>query len=328
MSWGKLAGQSGEGRKPFFFEKKNQKTSLSLGSLCPERPQPKESKVFCFFFSKKKRLLLRCCLHPIALGRLVACALPQAAARRGVAALEFALVAPVMAIMFFGTLDICRAYLAWQEVNDAAEAIVQAAEKLSITANSPTTQLTAAQMQAAMSSIYVEMPGLDYGFGDGLLGTGQFTAILSEVDFAPLCATTANCAPQTPQTLWSSWLTEGGSSPPLMLSTAQFPLYRACGPLTPVARFPNDDTQLTTMITPTKTQIANGGSAGITLVPQLVADVRFTFIPTFHVFVPQVVFWASASLPAPLGPTSQEVTFSGTPVGSNPQVCPAPAQPS
>jgi hypothetical protein len=63
------AGQSREGRKPFFFEKKNQKTSISLGSLYPERPQPKESRVFCFFFSKKKRLLLRCCLYPIALDR-------------------------------------------------------------------------------------------------------------------------------------------------------------------------------------------------------------------------------------------------------------------
>ncbi len=247
-----------------------------------------------------------------------------AAATRGVAALEFALVAPVMAIMFFGTLDICRAYIAWQEVNDAAEAIVQAAEKLSITANSPTTQLTAAQMQAAMSTIYVEMPGLDYGNGDGLLGTGQFTAILSEVDFVPLCNTTANCAPQTPQTLWSSWLTEGGSSPPLMQSTAQFPLYRACS-LTAVPSFPNDDTRLLDMITPTKTNVANGANTTMTLVPQLVADVRFTFIPTFHVFVPQIVFWASATLPAPLGSTSQEVTFNGTAAGGNPQICPEPS---
>jgi len=37
-----------------FFEKKNQKTFASLGSLYPERPQPKQSKVFRFFFSKKK----------------------------------------------------------------------------------------------------------------------------------------------------------------------------------------------------------------------------------------------------------------------------------
>jgi hypothetical protein len=51
-----MSGQSGERRNPFFFEKKNQKTSISLGSLYPERPQPKESKVFCFFFSRKEAL--------------------------------------------------------------------------------------------------------------------------------------------------------------------------------------------------------------------------------------------------------------------------------
>ncbi len=41
----------------FFFEKKTQKTFKSLGSLSPERAKPKESKVFCFFFSKKKSFL-------------------------------------------------------------------------------------------------------------------------------------------------------------------------------------------------------------------------------------------------------------------------------
>jgi hypothetical protein len=38
----------------FFFEKKNQKTFTSLGRAYAERPQPEQSKVFCFFFSKKK----------------------------------------------------------------------------------------------------------------------------------------------------------------------------------------------------------------------------------------------------------------------------------
>jgi hypothetical protein len=37
-----LGGQSGAGRKAFFFKKKNQKTFTSLGSLYPERPQPNE----------------------------------------------------------------------------------------------------------------------------------------------------------------------------------------------------------------------------------------------------------------------------------------------
>jgi hypothetical protein len=43
----------------FFFEKKNQKTFAKWAPLSPERPKPKKSKVFCFFFSKKKSFLLR-----------------------------------------------------------------------------------------------------------------------------------------------------------------------------------------------------------------------------------------------------------------------------
>jgi len=47
-------GQSGEGRKQFFFEKKNQKTFDYWARACG---QSEEVKVFCFFFSKKKTFL-------------------------------------------------------------------------------------------------------------------------------------------------------------------------------------------------------------------------------------------------------------------------------
>jgi len=47
-------GQSGEGRKQFFFEKKNQKTFAFSARTCG---QSEEVKVFCFFFSKKKTFL-------------------------------------------------------------------------------------------------------------------------------------------------------------------------------------------------------------------------------------------------------------------------------
>jgi hypothetical protein len=42
----------------FFFEKKNQKTFANWASFYPDRAQQKQSKVFCFFFSKKNALLL------------------------------------------------------------------------------------------------------------------------------------------------------------------------------------------------------------------------------------------------------------------------------
>jgi hypothetical protein len=51
-------GQQGnrvkEGRKQFFFEKKNQKTFAYWAHACG---QSEGVKVFCFFFSKKKTFL-------------------------------------------------------------------------------------------------------------------------------------------------------------------------------------------------------------------------------------------------------------------------------
>jgi len=42
--------------KKFFFEKKNQKTFTNWASASQHKPD-QDSKVFCFFFSKKKAFL-------------------------------------------------------------------------------------------------------------------------------------------------------------------------------------------------------------------------------------------------------------------------------
>jgi hypothetical protein len=47
-----------ERRQRFFFEKKNQKTFVQLGSLHPEKQRRTPVKVFCCFFSKKQAFLL------------------------------------------------------------------------------------------------------------------------------------------------------------------------------------------------------------------------------------------------------------------------------
>jgi hypothetical protein len=44
-------------KKQFFFEKKNQKTFARLGPDCRNGRAPEGTKVFCFFFSKKKYFL-------------------------------------------------------------------------------------------------------------------------------------------------------------------------------------------------------------------------------------------------------------------------------
>ncbi len=48
---------SPEEGKQFFFEKKNQKTFMFMVHVAGENPDS-DPKVFCFFFSEKKTLLL------------------------------------------------------------------------------------------------------------------------------------------------------------------------------------------------------------------------------------------------------------------------------
>jgi hypothetical protein len=50
-----------EVRKRFFFEKKKQKTSVGFGPRTFETPMSPGVKVFCFFFSKKKRFFVESC---------------------------------------------------------------------------------------------------------------------------------------------------------------------------------------------------------------------------------------------------------------------------
>ena len=241
--------------------------------------------------------------------------------RSGVAALEFAVVAPIMLLLIWGVYDTARALVAWEETYHVAQAVAQAAEKLSVTANQykngkPITSLTAQQMQNAMSSIYAEMPWLNLGAGTGTL-TGKYAVTLSGVAFLPLCPanSTNTCKAQTPNVLWSAYLTEGGGQ--MLQPNAGNPnsLYRLCGPLTPVAQFPNNSSQLLDMIDP---NMAGLGNTTVNLIPQVVSDVQYVFTPTFPLLSHfTYTFYASATFPAPLGGDDQEIVFDATDSGAN-----------
>ena len=241
---------------------------------------------------------------------------------RAVAGMEFAIIAPVVLLLVWGVWDIARALLAWEETYHAAEAVAQAAEKLSVTTyttngNKPVTALTAQQMQDAMTSIYAEMPWLNLGNGTGLF-TGSYSVTLSGVYFSPLCPAnpTNNCSVQTPYVLWSSNLTQGGSQ--LLLPPPNMPYLqdRLCNaPLKSVPQFPNNSTQLLYMINP---NTVPGGVQNINLIPQVVADVQLQFQPSFPLLSHfTYTFWASASFPAPLGGDDQEILFDELHSGSN-----------
>jgi Flp pilus assembly protein TadG len=232
--------------------------------------------------------------------------------RGGAAAIELALVAPVAVTMALGAYDIASAYIVWEQACDAAAAVAEAAAKLSVTAGSTTTQLTYTQMQAAMSMVYARIPTLSLGDGTSS-STSTFSVTLSGIVYAPTCATTSGCAAQTPYTAWSSYLSQTG------VAFATAPL-RACGKLTAVASFPGDGTQLTRMVS---WSVAAGGGQ-IALAPQVVADVRATYVPVFSLFLGTVTVWCSAAMPAPLGTTSQAITFNATAPTGNVQSCTVP----
>jgi Flp pilus assembly protein TadG len=232
--------------------------------------------------------------------------------RRCTAAIEFALVAPIGVTLAFGSYDIVRAYKVWDEVCNAAPMIADSAAKLSLTLGLTATKLSYTQMQNAMSLIYLLVP--DIGLGDGTSTTkSSFSVTLSEIIYSPICSTASGCAAQTPYTAWSSYLTQTG----VTFSTA--PL-RACGALTAVTTFPDNSTQLASMVS---WKVA-AGSGYIPLSPQVVADVRATYVPIFSMFLGTVTFWSSAMVPAPLGTVSQQITFDTTAPTGNVVTCTVP----
>ena len=234
---------------------------------------------------------------------------------RGVAAMEFAIVAPIMLLMIWGVYDVTRALLAWEETFHAAEAIAQAAEKLSYSTRTydnstkPVTALTAQQMQDAMSTIYAEMPWLNLGNPGGLL-PGSYQVTLSGVSYNHTCVPmqALPCTLQLPIVLWSSYLTEGGANlvnPPPNLPADP---YRPCNVfLNRVPQFPNNAQQLQDMIDP---NLVPNGVQNIILIPQVVADVVYTFTPSFPLLSGLTyTFYASATFPAPVGGDDQAIVF-------------------
>ena len=210
--------------------------------------------------------------------------------RRASSAIEFALIAPFILTLVIGVVDIAHACIVWEQTCNAARAVAEAAEKLSYSPLSSQTTLTATQMQAAMSSAYPVLPGLPLGSGNA---SSNFGVTLSSVVFTPTCTSSSGCKAQVPYLSWSTALTQSGGA-----SGAQ---KRACGKLTAVASFPDDSTQLTKMVSWSQGQIA--------LAPQVVADVRTTFVPLFSTFIGPVTFWSSAAMPAPIGGADQAITL-------------------
>jgi hypothetical protein len=252
--------------------------------------------------------------------------MPSSLGRRAVASLEFALVAPLMGLMVLSVFDGARALVAWQETENAAQAVVQAAEKFSVVGNNTTPALTFTQMQQAMSTIYEEIPWIWPGDGTSLF-PGNYSVTLSEVVYLPYCHYSniyACSTPQIPHTLWSTYLQEGGAK---LLQSASY--QRQCGALT--REYPTWNNSVTgnppltrwnQMVDP-----SNGGAIGFVMTPQLVADVQYQFTPTFGKILPKgttITFIASAMLSTPIGDNALPVIYTSSPNDTNVVNCNPP----
>jgi hypothetical protein len=198
-------------------------------------------------------------------------------------------------------------------MHNAANAIAQAAEKLSVTTDPSSgaivSELTADQMQQAMSVIYAEIPGLNLGNGGGLF-PGDFGVTLSSVTYSPLCTAASGCGAQVASLLWTSRLAQGGIR-------LQQTWTRSCVvPPIQVAHMPNSALDLLDMPSP----VLAGGSP-MTLAPQVVADVIYQFTPWFPFFPVSGYLYATATFPAPLGGLNNAVTFNTSGGNSNVTPC-------
>ena len=198
---------------------------------------------------------------------------------RGSAAIEFAVIVPVMITMVLGVVDMSKAMILNQEVYNAAHTIPLLA---SIEAVQPdkTTTLTVAQVQQSLSAIYAEMPWVRSG-----IEVGKRSVTMSSVVFTPsivTCVQTANlnCL-FTPHVAWSVAYTDANS--------AGFTnVVRSCGTLKQTAPTAGVASDLTSLRT------ANVNNPD----PILVVDVHYQYTPLFFKFVTGAVdFWASGYWP-------------------------------
>jgi hypothetical protein len=240
------------------------------------------------------------------------------AVRRGIAALEFALVSPVLLTLVIGVFDIAKAIILQQEVLNTAHSVSLTASLLATqtlsTAGSTipedggtetlngTTMLTAAQVQGVESDIYAAIPWLRSG-----VEKGTFSVTLSGIAFSALpsgtCQPYSTCTGWVPFVAWSVPYKPAAGLPGTAVS-----LTRACGPISPSALLDINTSQnvpLTYSNFMTTLRIKS-----ITYPdPILVADVSYTYSPAFLRFITgPVTFVASAYWPVRQVPYNSDST--------------------
>jgi Flp pilus assembly protein TadG len=204
--------------------------------------------------------------------------------RRGMVALEFAMISPVLVTMVLGAWDTARALIVWQETLVASEWIAFTAQTLAVQPDL-STNLTPTYATVAMTTLYGAMPKIREN-----LYKGVYSVTLSAASF-----TTAQDGTVTANLLWSVPLTEG-NSPPMINNVT-----RTCGaPIPQVDKWPQNATNLQVVAT-----------LAVTLPASIViADVHYQYTPSFFNFLTGPIdFWESYQLPNLAGSATQLLTY-------------------
>jgi len=200
--------------------------------------------------------------------------------RRGVAAFEFALVAPILISCVLAVVDITNAVMTWRRLSIAAEEIAEIATETSAQPDG-SNLITSTQVWQAMSAAFAVLPDWK-----GQIDAPGYAITVSSIVFAqtdPTC--TANCA-YTANVAWSTAFSPG------IIQT------RPCGVQQQV---PNDQANSQTVLPV--------GVAGPS--PLLVVDVAYTFEPLFFAFLTgPVPMLRTAYLPPRIGSNTQYVVYS------------------
>ncbi|CAH2602015.1 conserved protein of unknown function [Rhodovastum atsumiense] len=173
--------------------------------------------------------------------------------RQGLAALEFAFLAPVLLLFLAGLHDLTTAFIAWQRLTATAQATAQIATLMAATASSPNT-LTVNQASAAASVIYAYLPDTVTA------ATSRFGVTLSSVVMTPTVSTCTTACTYTAHVAWSGVFAGAATTA------------RPCDGKTAAISVAADSAEPTASTLP-----ADAYSAA----PLLVVDVAYTFTPLF-----------------------------------------------
>jgi len=226
--------------------------------------------------------------------------------RRSVAALEFALILPLMLVLTAGVYDITEALIVYDTINDIANGVVATGTIMALTDHTDnSTALSYDQVQLAESTVWADFPDLRRGQKNG---TKSIT--LSSIDYEPptSCVTGAECSEYAAYVVWS----EAYAGPTNVSGQNWTYNLRTCSPSTsdgaeiqvaagtplggPGQTNAFTDTLATLDVSTNTNYPAPGDETGPS--PIFVSDVTFSYTPLFNFYIKSnITFIATAMWP-------------------------------